>query len=119
MLGSVRQIESAGAHLLALVNDMLDLSSLDAGRLNLVLEPVALGPLVERCIALVGPHAQQHGIIFESGSAASVPTVLADVRAVGSCCSTCSAMPSSSPTRTPRSGCSSITTRPQAGSRWR
>ena len=82
VLGSVRQIESAGAHLLALVNDMLDLSSLDAGRLNLVLEPVALAPLVERCIALVGPHAQQHGIIFESGSAASVPTVLADVRAV-------------------------------------
>jgi signal transduction histidine kinase/ActR/RegA family two-component response regulator len=82
MLDSVLHIETAGAHLLALVNDMLDLSSLDAGRLNLNLQPVSLAPLVERCMALIEPHALQHGITLEVDVGAPLPTVLADVRAV-------------------------------------
>ena len=79
---AAKQILSAGTHLLSLVNDMLDLSSLDAGRLNLQLQPVAVDLLVRRCIALIEPHARQTGVIFESDLEPNLPTVLADVRAL-------------------------------------
>lgn len=82
MLKSAAQIETAGAHLLSLVNDMLDLSSLDAGRLNLQLGPVAVERLVQRCVALVEPHAQQHAISVQVQADPPPPTVHADARAV-------------------------------------
>ncbi len=82
MLDSVLHIETAGTHLLTLVNDMLDLSSMDAGRLNLRLLPVALGPVVDRCLTLLEPHARQHGITLEADHGEPLPTVLADARAV-------------------------------------
>ncbi len=82
MLKSVQHIETAGAHLLALVNDMLDLSSLDAGRLNLDIQPVALPALLAHCVELIEPHARLHGITLETQLDAALPTVLADARAV-------------------------------------
>jgi signal transduction histidine kinase/CheY-like chemotaxis protein len=82
MLESVSHIETAGAHLLDLVNDMLDLTSLDAGRLVLDFKPVALAPLIARCIAMVEPHGRQHGIIFELHAREPIPSVRADARAV-------------------------------------
>lgn len=82
MLSSVLHIETAGAHLLTLVNDMLDLSSMDAGRLNLTVHPVSLAPLVDRCMALLEPLARQHGIALEAHVEPRLPTVLADTRAV-------------------------------------
>ena len=82
MVKSATQIEHAGTHLLSLINDMLDLSSLDAGHPNLQLGPVAIAPLVQRCLALVEPHARQHTITLEAQIDPELPTVLADVRAV-------------------------------------
>lgn len=82
MVKSATQIEQAGIHLLSLVNDMLDLSSLDAGHPNLQLGPVAIAPLVQCCLALVEPHARQHAIGLEAQIDLELPTVLADVRAV-------------------------------------
>lgn len=82
MVAAAKQIGSAGAHLLSLVNDMLDLSSLDAGKLNLQLQPVAVDLLVRRCMALIAPYARQAGVTFESDLETNLPTVLADVRAL-------------------------------------
>ena len=82
ILKSVQHIETAGAHLLALVNDMLDLSSLDAGRLNLDIQPLALPPLLAHCIELIEPHARLHGITLETQLDSPLPTVLVDARAV-------------------------------------
>ena len=82
VLKSAQQIEAAGGHLLSLINDMLDLSSLDAGRLNLALRPLAIEPLLQRCVALIGPHARQHGIAIEVHAEAALATVLGDQRAV-------------------------------------
>ena len=79
---SAIQIENAGSHLLSLVNDMLDLSSLNAGRLNLRLRPVSIEPLVRRCLTLIEAHALQHGITLQVQADPALPTVLADGRAV-------------------------------------
>lgn len=53
----LRLIENAGSHLLALVNDVLDLSRVDSGQLTVTLEPVALRTSIDDAIAMVMPLA--------------------------------------------------------------
>ncbi len=56
---SVALIVSAGRHLLALINDVLDISRIEADRLELSVEPVSLYDLVDDAAALVGPLASR------------------------------------------------------------
>ncbi len=55
-------IQSAGEHLLSLINDVLDLSSLESGELKLNLQPVPLGEVLGEAMALVEPHARSLGV---------------------------------------------------------
>ena len=57
----VDEIRKAGEHLLALINDLLDLARVESGHVTLELAPVALGPLAEECLQLVRPQAQARG----------------------------------------------------------
>jgi len=50
-------IYRAGHHLLELINDVLDVSSIEAGRLALSLEAVPLRPLLRECLNMMGPQA--------------------------------------------------------------
>ena len=52
----------AGTHLLALIDDVLDLSRIEAGGLSLSLEPVPVLPLLQECTALMADVAAQRGI---------------------------------------------------------
>ena len=60
--GHVRHILQAGTHLLALIDDVLDLARVEAGKQPILLEPVALGPLVRECLDLVRPLAEQRQV---------------------------------------------------------
>ncbi|MDB5316013.1 MAG: Hpt protein [Rhodospirillales bacterium] len=53
----VRIVHGAGAHLLALVNGLLDLSKIEAGRMELTLRPVRLHHLLGGCVALLRTEA--------------------------------------------------------------
>ncbi|MCL1551340.1 hybrid sensor histidine kinase/response regulator [Xanthomonas nasturtii] len=57
-------IRRAGAHLLRLVNDALDLARIESGRLELDLEPFSVRQLVAEVEALMAPLAQQRGLRF-------------------------------------------------------
>jgi PAS domain S-box-containing protein len=59
MLGYIR---SSGQHLLALINDVMDMSRVEVGAINLLREPVALGEVVLECANLVSPQARTTGI---------------------------------------------------------
>ena len=59
---SVHEIVKAGKHLLELINEVLDLAKIESGGVDLSLEPVALGPAIEECLALMGLLADKRGI---------------------------------------------------------
>jgi len=58
----VREILCAGRHLLELIDEMLDLSTIEAGRIQLHLQPVPLPALVDECVRLITPAAEQAGL---------------------------------------------------------
>jgi signal transduction histidine kinase/CheY-like chemotaxis protein len=55
-------VRDAGQALLGVVNDVLDFSAIEAGRLKLVKRPTMLVPIVESCLSLVGAEARAKGL---------------------------------------------------------
>ena len=55
-------ILKSGRHLLTLINEILDLAKVEAGAVNLSLEPVALGDVMGECRSMIEPIAAQRGI---------------------------------------------------------
>jgi len=77
--GAVDEILGAGRHLLDLINEVLDLSSIDAGRARLTVEPVAPGPLVTECVSMVRHLAEQRRVaVLPCPDGESAGHVLAD-----------------------------------------
>jgi PAS domain S-box-containing protein len=61
----LQHIESAGTHLLAMINDVLDLSRIESGGMPLTAETVALKIAVPEAVALVAPAARESGVQIE------------------------------------------------------
>lgn len=58
-------IHDAGKHLLALVNDILDLAKIEAGRVDLEFEAIELDPLLDDALVIVRERAKEQGIAIE------------------------------------------------------
>jgi signal transduction histidine kinase/ActR/RegA family two-component response regulator len=63
---SLGYILSAARHLLALINEVLDIAAIEAGRLTLSLEPVWVADVVSETVSLIRPLADQQGILLVS-----------------------------------------------------
>jgi signal transduction histidine kinase len=68
----VRHIFEAGRHLLVLINQIMDLSRIEAGALHTVLQPLDAWAVVHECVVLCGPMAQAHGVDLTESQAAVV-----------------------------------------------
>ena len=81
--GYTEAIRSAGEHLLRLVNDALDLSRIESGKLELEREPFDLHALIHEVAALSEPMALRKGLAFSAVVTANVPAwVLGDRKRV-------------------------------------
>ena len=83
-IADLERIQSAGRHLLSMVNDVLDLAKVEAGRMELVAEPVNLGALIDEAVDTCRPLAQRNGnaLAVEHGplgTAVTDPTKLRQV----------------------------------------
>lgn len=75
-----RMIHDSGGHLRSLINDILDLAKIEAGRFELVEEATDIGPVVEQCIGLLAPKIDAKGLHVDYRPAAVA--MLADIRAL-------------------------------------
>jgi signal transduction histidine kinase len=78
----LKDIHGSGEHLVSLINDLLDLSKIEAGKLDMVFSNVNLNQLVQQCVALMQPQANQQRIIIRSSLSQTLPPVEADARSV-------------------------------------
>ncbi|WP_018879850.1 PAS domain-containing protein [Thioalkalivibrio sp. ALE9] len=71
--GHLDEIMRAGRHLLDLINEILDLARIEAGRMQVEPEPVAVDPLLDECLSLLEPLAREHRVVL---AAEPLPTVM-------------------------------------------
>ena len=75
-------IHRSGHHLLSLVNTMLDMSKIEAGRYELVAETFSLSEPVENCVAMLGLQAEEKGVTLTKRLARDAGEIVADRRAI-------------------------------------
>jgi signal transduction histidine kinase/ActR/RegA family two-component response regulator len=75
---NLHYILSAARHLLALINEVLDIAAIEAGRLPLSLEPVAVADVVAETVSLIRPLADQHEVLLVSPPVSCQVHVLGD-----------------------------------------
>ncbi|HEY0437967.1 MAG TPA: ATP-binding protein [Phenylobacterium sp.] len=76
-----RDILNSGQHLLALINDILDMSKIEAGKMNLRFEPLSLDEVAEDALRLVRNRAEAAGLALRLDFT-DLPEVEADYRAI-------------------------------------
>ena len=79
MTPDLKKIESAGKHLLGLINDILDLSKIEAGRMEIYLEPVSVPALADEVRTLTAPLASANGNRVEVTIDPAIGSIQADV----------------------------------------
>ncbi|WP_306026965.1 ATP-binding protein [Stappia sp. MMSF_3263] len=80
--GYLRDIHNSGSHIMSLINDLLDLSKIEAGKLDLTFEAVSANDIIRECVALMQPQANRERVIIRASLPTSVPKIVADGRSV-------------------------------------
>src|SRR5262249_48098670 len=72
------EIHSSGTQLVSLINDLLDLSNIEARKRELAFANVSLNELTQQCIAIMQPQAHRERVIIRSSLSPRLPQVTAD-----------------------------------------
>ncbi|TBY74418.1 GAF domain-containing protein [Rhizobium leguminosarum bv. viciae] len=77
---TVARVQANGHHLLGLINDVLDLSKIEAGQLTLALEEYSVGQIVQSTVTAVEPLARAKGLMLTATVAEKLPIGRGDER---------------------------------------
>ena len=80
--GYVQDIHASGSHLLSLINDLLDLSKVEAGKLELNFTAVDLGEVADYALRMLQEQATAARVVLRKSLPADLPNVVADLRAM-------------------------------------
>src|SRR5690606_28718766 len=78
----LRDINRSGNHVLDLVNDLLDISKIEAGEQEMDYQAVSLNDALAESVAMMQPQANRERVIIRSSLASNLPEVVADLRSV-------------------------------------
>jgi PAS domain S-box-containing protein len=78
----MKDIRASGERVISIINDLLDLSRIETGKLDLAFTNQNLNELVESCVAVMQPQANRERIIIRTSLAHTLPPVVADARAL-------------------------------------
>lgn len=78
----MKDIRASGERVITIINDLLDLSRIETGKLDLAFANQNLNELVESCVAVMQPQANRERIIIRTSLAHALPPVVADARAL-------------------------------------
>jgi PAS domain S-box-containing protein len=78
-LGDIR---TSGQHVVSLVNDLLDLAKIEAGRMELNFAATDLNAIVGSTVAIIQPQANQNRVLVRTQLAQKLPPVVADERSI-------------------------------------
>jgi PAS domain S-box-containing protein len=78
----LKDIRTSGSHIMSLINDLLDLSKIEAGKMDLTFEAVSANDIVRECVALMQPQANRERVIIRASLPGTVPNVVADLRSL-------------------------------------
>ncbi len=76
----IQNIRKSGVHLLGTINDILDVSRIDAGGINLEIEPCAPRLLIDTVVRTIQPHAFEKKLALSYRTAKKLPDVLIDIQ---------------------------------------
>jgi signal transduction histidine kinase len=74
----VQNIHNAGHHLLQIIDDLLDLSKVEVGRVELHRKPVRIGDLIAETVAMIRDQAGKNDLVVESVVGESLPSLYVD-----------------------------------------
>src|SRR5215217_8291993 len=77
---ALERVQANGKHLLGLINDVLDLSKIEAGQLTLSLEDYSMKSVVDSVVATTGSLAQSKGLSIKAAVADGLPIGHGDER---------------------------------------
>ena len=80
MRGVLERVQSNGKHLLGLINDVLDLSKIEAGQLTLSLDDYSIGEVVQNVVTVVEPLATEKSLALNVELPNDLPTAHGDQR---------------------------------------
>jgi PAS domain S-box-containing protein len=78
----IKDIHAAGTHLVALLNDLVDLSRIENGNTELNFANISLNALTQQCVGIMQPQANKARIIIRTALTPALPDVVADERSM-------------------------------------
>ena len=78
----LNDISRSGNHVLSLVNDLLDISKIEAGAVEMDFEAVSLNEALTEAVAIMQPQANRERVIIRSSLTSRLPDIVADHRSI-------------------------------------